>query len=173
MGFYISDHPRNEIRFIWPTMKNNVNRISFMVGWISFRVSCKHPLRARLHETQSELRPVWNLKPLWNVVPFTWQFTWRFHCSNFPNNRKTLLHMCKWYLLINANLINAKHMLRYWLFFKQQQQDTCALVSNFNDSVQLYFAAGIYCLRGKLAAVWNFTFVDLTEVKFAQVQMVA
>ena len=52
-----------------------------------------------------------------------------------------------------AKLINAKQMLRYWLFFKQQQQSTCALVSNFNDSAQLYFAAGIYCLHGKLTAV--------------------
>ena len=26
----------------------------------------------------------------------------------FPNNSKTLLHMCKWYPLIIANLINAK-----------------------------------------------------------------
>ena len=92
-------------------------------------------LTARLHETRSELKPVWNLKPLWNV-PFTWQFTWRFHCGNFPNNSKTLLHMCKWYFLINVNLINAKkcyqwkllidaglinakQMLRYWFFFKQ------------------------------------------------------
>ena len=65
-------------------------------------------LRARLLETRSELKSVWNLKPLWNVVPFTWQFTWRFHCGNFPNNSKALLHMCKCYLLINANLINAK-----------------------------------------------------------------
>ena len=47
------------------------------------------------------------------------QFTWRFHCGNFPNNSKTLFHMCKWYLLINANLINAEQMLRYWSFFKQ------------------------------------------------------
>ena len=31
----------------------------------------------------------------------------------------SILHMCKWYLLVNANLINAKQMLRYWLFFKQ------------------------------------------------------
>ena len=30
-----------------------------------------------------------------------------------------LLHMCKGYLLINANLINAKQMFRCWLFFKQ------------------------------------------------------
>ena len=94
------------------------------------------PVRARLDETQSELKPVWHVKPLWNVVLFTWQFTWRFHCDNFPNISKTLLHMCKWYLLINvhlinaekcfqwlllidASLINAKQMLRYWLFFKQ------------------------------------------------------
>ena len=55
-------------------------------------------------------------------------------------------------------------MLRYWLFFNQS---TWALVSNFNDSAQLYFAAGIYCLHGKLTAVWNFTSVKLTEVKFA------
>ena len=74
--------------------------------------------RARLHETRSTLKPVWNLKPLWNVVLFTWQFTWRFHCNNFPNNSKALLHTCI-YLLINANSINAKQMLRYWLFFKQ------------------------------------------------------
>ena len=25
---------------------------------------------------------------------------------NFPNNGKALMHMCKWYLLIIANLIN-------------------------------------------------------------------
>ena len=30
-----------------------------------------------------------------------------------------LLQMCKWYLLINAILINAKQMLHYWLFLKQ------------------------------------------------------
>ena len=92
--------------------------------------------RARLHDIRIELKPVWNLKLLWNVVPFTWQFTWRFPCTNFPNNSKALLHLWKWYplinanlinpkkcyqwyLLIDANLINAKQMLRYWLFFKQ------------------------------------------------------
>ena len=32
----ISDHPRNEIHFISPAMKSNVNGIPFMVGWISF-----------------------------------------------------------------------------------------------------------------------------------------
>ena len=71
--------------------------------------------RARLHETRSEHKPVWNLKPLWNVVPFTWQFTWRFHCGNFPNNSKALLHMCKWYFLINVNLINAKNCYQWKL----------------------------------------------------------
>ena len=65
-------------------------------------------VRARLHETRSELKTVWNLKPLWNVVPFTWQFTWTFRCGNFPNNSKTLLHICKWYILVNANLIDAR-----------------------------------------------------------------
>ena len=38
----------------------------------------------------------------------------------------------------------------------KKYQRTCALVFNFNDSAQLYFTAGIYCLHGKLAAVWNF-----------------
>ena len=68
---------------------------------------------ARLHETRSEFKPVWNLKPLWNVVPFTWQFTYRFHCGIFPNNSKALLHMCNWYLLINENLINAKRCYQW------------------------------------------------------------
>ena len=58
-------------------------------------------------------------------------------------------------------------MLRYWLFFKQWKKSTCALTSNFNDSAQLCFAAGIYCLHGKFIAVWNFTSVNLTEVKIA------
>ena len=43
------------------------------------------------------------------------EMSFRLHGSlhgdvNFPNNSKALLHMCKWYLLINANLINAKQM---------------------------------------------------------------
>ena len=151
---------------------------------IYFLVQGNWKLRARLPEIQSELRPVWNLKPLWNIVLFTWQFhceqpwnlkpllkivpfTWRFHGSNFPNHSKTLLHICKWDLLINAaNVINAKQMLRYWLFFKQEEQSTCALVINFNDSAEHYFTASIYCFHGKLSAVWNFTSVKLTEVSF-------
>ena len=44
-------------------------------------------------------------------------------------------------------------MLHYWLFFKQKWTGTCALVSNFNDSAQLYFTAGSYCLHGKLTVV--------------------
>ena len=31
-----------------------------------------------------------------------------------------LLYMCKRYLLINTNLIDATQILRYWLFFQQQ-----------------------------------------------------
>ena len=94
-------------------------------------------LRARLQETRSELRPVWNLKTLSKVILFTWQFhckqpwnlkplskivlfPWRFYCGNFPNHCKNLLHMCKWYLLINVSLTDAKQMLRYWLVFQQQ-----------------------------------------------------
>ena len=115
----------------------NFWRWATLIGSFEFNINITYnSLRARLHETRSELKPVWNLKPLWNVVPFTWQlhceqpwnfkplskivpFTWRFHCGNFPNRSKTLLHMCKWYLLINANLIDTKQMLCYWLFFKQ------------------------------------------------------
>ena len=47
---------------------------------------------------------------------------YRFHCGNFPNNSKTLLHMYKSYLLINANLINGKQMLRYWLFLNNSSK---------------------------------------------------
>ena len=36
-----------------------------------------------------------------------------------------------------------------------------------NDFVQPYFTAGIYCLHGKLTAVWNVNSVNLTEVKYA------
>ena len=32
-GPFISGHPRNEIRFISPAIKSDVNRISFMVDW--------------------------------------------------------------------------------------------------------------------------------------------
>ena len=30
---FILDHPRNELHFISPSIKSNVNRISFRVGW--------------------------------------------------------------------------------------------------------------------------------------------
>ena len=68
-------------------------------------------IRARLHEIRSELKPVWNLKTLWNVFLFTWQFTWRFQSGSFLNNRKALLHLCRWYLLINVNLLNATSVI--------------------------------------------------------------
>ena len=123
-------------------------------------------ITACLHETQSELKPAWNLKTLWNVALFTWQFTLRFHCSNFPSNSKTLLHMCKWYLLVNGNLINAKQMLRYWLFFKQRQQDACALVRNFDNFAQLYITAVIYCFHGKLTVVSNWPKWNLHRSEF-------
>ena len=94
-------------------------------------------------------------------------FTWRFQCGNFQNYYKTLSHMCKWYILINANLIDAKQMLRYCLLFNNSSRAHAPLVVNFNDSAQLYFTVSIYCLHVKLTAVWNFTLVKLTEVKFA------
>ena len=37
--------PRSEISFNFVRMKSNANRIYFMVGEISIRVSCKHPLK--------------------------------------------------------------------------------------------------------------------------------
>ena len=48
---------------------------------------------------------------------------------------------------------------------------------NFNNTAQLYFTVGIYCLHGKLTSIWNFTTVKFapkwvkmklpyTEVKF-------
>ena len=77
--------------------KISVKKFSFRKKNLNTLCKCIY-LGARLHDTRSELKLIWNLKPLWNVVPFTWQFTWRFQCSNFPNNSKALLHMCKWYL---------------------------------------------------------------------------
>ena len=61
------------------------------------------------------MQPVWNLKLLWK--------SFRLH-GNLQRDLavaalQTILHMWKWYLLINENLINAKQVLRYWLFFKQ------------------------------------------------------
>ena len=78
--------------------------------WLFIHQTCVYKLKCFKSTFTGDpkwTQPVWNLKPLWNVVPFTWQFTWRFHCGNFPNNSKTLLHMymSKWYLLINANLM--------------------------------------------------------------------
>ena len=69
-------------------------------------------------------------------------------CCTLANHSKILLHMRKWYLLINASFI-------------------IDLVINFNDSAQRYYITGIYCLHGKLTALWNFTSVKLTEAKFA------
>ena len=69
---------------LWEIVKSrDLNEIKPSIGKI-FR-----KYRAPLHETRSELKPVWNLKSLWNVVPLTWQFTWRFRCGNFSNNGKT------------------------------------------------------------------------------------
>lgn len=54
-------------------------------------------------------------------------------------------------------------------FFQEtffQWQHLCKLDVNFNESKQPYFTAGIYFLYWKLAVVWNFTLVKMTEVKF-------
>ena len=52
-------------------------------------------------------------------------------------------------------------------FLNNSSKKKGALVSNFNGSAQLYFTADIYCLYGKLTAVWNFTSFNVTKVKFA------
>ena len=44
--------------------------------------------------TMDDSQP-WDLKPLSKIVLFTW---W-FHCSDFPNHSKILMHMCKWAIL--------------------------------------------------------------------------
>ena len=46
---FISDHPRNEIHFISPTMKSNVNRIPFMVGWNFISSLIETPSKRRYH----------------------------------------------------------------------------------------------------------------------------
>ena len=82
-------------------------------------------LRAHLHETQSELKPAWNLKPLWKIVPFTL----RFHCGNFRKHNKILMHMGKRKLLINASLINSKTDVALMVVFSiTVATHTCASV---------------------------------------------
>ena len=96
----------SELVSMWETLKDIHTKSTAFVTTTIFKVITSIgliTLTACLHETRSELKPIWNLKPFWNVL-ITWQFTWRFHCGNFPNNSKTLLHICKWYLLINAKL---------------------------------------------------------------------
>ena len=98
----------------------------------------------------------WKLKSLSTFLPFTW----RFQCGNFPNHSKTQLHIRRWYLLINANLIDVKQMLRYWLVFKQQQQSRCALACNFNDSAHyLLFTWKTHC-----GLKFHFHQIDRSEI---------
>ena len=52
--------PHTEVKF-YPEVKSQTG--------LSYE---KVSLGTRLHETQRELKPVWNPKPLWNDVPFTW-----------------------------------------------------------------------------------------------------
>ena len=54
----------------------------------------------RIFQEHVYMRPEVNLNRFeisnhFDMSLFTWHFTWRFHCGNFPNNSKTLLHMCK------------------------------------------------------------------------------
>ena len=64
---------------------------------ISFS-DCLYLLRARLEHFY--MRPEVNsnrfeISNHFEMSFCLWQFTWRFHCGNFPSNSKTLLHMCK------------------------------------------------------------------------------
>ena len=101
----------------WPTTNRALKNLTFGI-WINnsspmLKYVAYWRLGARLHETRSELKPVWNLKTCWQVVPFTWQFhcgqtwdlkplskivpfTWWFHSDCPLNHSKTLLHMRKW-----------------------------------------------------------------------------
>ena len=66
---------------IYCIFKNEVTKlgqISMHKLTISSKNIAKFPLRARLHETWSELKPVRNFKQIWKFGPFTG----RFHCGN-------------------------------------------------------------------------------------------
>ena len=72
---------KNILHFFWIYLGQHYIRKLF-VGcspmaplWENNLYNIVSTMRARLHETRSELKPVWNLKPPWNLVPFTWQFT--------------------------------------------------------------------------------------------------
>ena len=47
------------------------------------------------------------------------EMSFRLHGNLHGDLARLSMHMCKLYLLINVNLINAKQMLRYWLCFRQ------------------------------------------------------
>ena len=50
-------------------------------------------------------------------------------------------------------------------------QNRCCFIGCFlknSSKLHAHFTAGIYCLHGKLAAVWIFASVTLREVKFAR-----
>ena len=64
-------------------------------------------IRARFHETRSELKSVLNLKP-----PKIRSVYMAISLRQHPNHSKILMHMRTWKLLINAGLTDEKQMLR-------------------------------------------------------------
>ena len=120
----------------------------------SFRVSCKRALR-----------PVWNLKPLWNAVPFTWQFIWRFHCGNFLNNSRTLLHMCKWYFNLckfNQCKTDVALLVAFWTIAAKHMRTSLQL----KWFCTILFHCGHLLITWKTHCGWKFHFcqVDRSEI---------
>lgn len=75
-------------------------------------------------ESKKELKTIWNLTLKSGPIYNTWQFHCRQHWDLIPLSKtvsftkwfqncivKLHLHICKWYLIINASLTDAKQML--------------------------------------------------------------
>ena len=67
----------------------------------------ENSLRPRLHDTQSELKPAWNSNRFEKLFCLHGNLHGDFTVTTSQTIAR-LLHMCKWYILINENLINAK-----------------------------------------------------------------
>ena len=63
-----------ELKFTYWLSEFRFEKLFWEFGSIQFR--------ERLHETQSEVKSVWNLKPLWKVLPFTWDCSQPWDLSN-------------------------------------------------------------------------------------------
>ena len=82
-GLFILGHPRNEIRFISPAMKSNVNRISFMVN-LNF-VSSKFHFGFHANTTLIKKKKMTSIK---HIVTATYQKNVRIMRSKITENKK-------------------------------------------------------------------------------------